>query len=112
MPILTDALYERRCGANRPSIYNWRLLLAAVLACEVSLMRKCWQWQRKKDACYCLTIIVPCPGTLAISSPQESPGVIIMPQRRLISVAVEWIITIWSASEAEEWMNQIIILPR
>jgi hypothetical protein len=43
---------------------------------------------------------------------QESPGVIIMPQRMLINVAVEWIITIWAASEAEEWMNQILILPR
>ena len=43
---------------------------------------------------------------------QESPGVIIMPQRILISVAVEWIMTIWAASEAEEWVNQILILPR
>ena len=42
----------------------------------------------------------------------ESPGVIIMPQRMLISVAVEWIITIWAASEAEGWTNQILILPR
>jgi hypothetical protein len=42
---------------------------------------------------------------------QESPGVIIMPQRMLISVEVEWIITIWAASKAEEWMNQILILP-
>ena len=43
---------------------------------------------------------------------QESPGVILIPQRMLISVAVEWIITIWSASEAEEWTNHILILPR
>ena len=43
---------------------------------------------------------------------QASPGVIIMPQRMLISVAVEWIITIWAASEAEEWVIQILILPR
>jgi hypothetical protein len=28
---------------------------------------------------------------------QASPGVIIMPQRMLISVAVEWIMTIWAA---------------
>jgi hypothetical protein len=41
---------------------------------------------------------------------QESPGVIIMPQRMLTSVAVEWIITIWAASEAEEWTNHILIL--
>jgi hypothetical protein len=43
---------------------------------------------------------------------QASPGVIIMLQRMLISVAVEWIITIWAASEAEEWTNHILILPR
>jgi uncharacterized protein DUF5615 len=43
---------------------------------------------------------------------QASPGVIILPQRMLISVAVEWIITIWAASEAEEWVNQILLLPR
>jgi hypothetical protein len=42
---------------------------------------------------------------------QESPGVIILPQRMLISVAVEWIITVWAASEAEEWINHILILP-
>ena len=43
---------------------------------------------------------------------RASPGVIIIPQRMLISVAVEWIMTIWAASEAEEWVNQILILPR
>ena len=43
---------------------------------------------------------------------QASPGVIIMPQRMLISVAAEWIMTIWAVSEAEEWANQILILPR
>jgi len=29
-----------------------------------------------------------------------------------LSVAVEWIMTIWAASEAEEWTNHILILPR
>jgi Domain of unknown function (DUF5615) len=43
---------------------------------------------------------------------QASPGVIIIPQRMLISVAAEWIMTIWAASEAEEWVNQILLLPR
>ena len=43
---------------------------------------------------------------------QESPEVIIMPQRMLISVAMEWIITIWAASEAEAWTNHILIIPR
>ena len=36
---------------------------------------------------------------------QASPGVIIMPQQMLIRVAVEWIMMIWAASEAEEWVN-------
>jgi len=36
---------------------------------------------------------------------QASPGVIIMPQQMLISVAVEWIMMIWAVSEAEEWVN-------
>jgi hypothetical protein len=43
---------------------------------------------------------------------EPSPGVIILPQRMLIRIAVEWIVTIWAASEAEEWRNQIMILPR
>ena len=43
---------------------------------------------------------------------EPSPGVIIIPQRMLIRVAVEWIVTIWTASEAEEWRNQIMILPQ
>jgi hypothetical protein len=43
---------------------------------------------------------------------QDSPGIIIMPQRMVIRAAVEWLVTIWTASEAEEWVNQIMILPR
>ena len=43
---------------------------------------------------------------------QLSPGVIILPQQMPISTAVEWILTIWAASEAEEWVNQLILLPR
>jgi hypothetical protein len=43
---------------------------------------------------------------------QPSPGVIIIPQRMAIRVAVEWIVTTWAASEAEDWINQIMILPR
>lgn len=35
-----------------------------------------------------------------------------MPQRMGIRRAMEWIVTIWGASEAEEWIDQIIILPR
>ena len=43
---------------------------------------------------------------------QVSPGVIIIPRRMLLSIAVEWLMTIWAASEAEEWVNQILPLPR
>jgi len=41
-----------------------------------------------------------------------SPGVIILPQKMPLSVAAEWMVTIWAASEAEEWVNQIIALTR
>jgi len=41
-----------------------------------------------------------------------SPGVIIIPRRMPLNVAVEWLIMIWAASEAEEWVNQILPLPR
>jgi predicted nuclease of predicted toxin-antitoxin system len=43
---------------------------------------------------------------------EKSPGVIIVPRRMLITVAVEWLITIWAASEAEEWVNRIVHLSR
>jgi hypothetical protein len=53
------------------------------------------------------------PGHFATFVAREpSPGVIIIPQRMLIRVAAEWIVTIWVASEAEEWRNQILIFPR
>jgi hypothetical protein len=43
------------------------------------------------------------PGHFATFVARESsPGVIIIPQRMLIRVAVEWIVTIWAASVAEE----------
>ena len=41
-----------------------------------------------------------------------SPGIIIIPRRMPLNVAVEWLMTIWAASEAEEWVNQILPLPR
>jgi hypothetical protein len=43
---------------------------------------------------------------------ESSPGVMIIPQRMLIRIAVEWIVTVWAASDTEEWRNQIMILPR
>jgi hypothetical protein len=41
-----------------------------------------------------------------------SPGVLLIPRRMQLSSAVEWLITIWAASEAEEWVNQIVPILR
>ncbi|MGO8813483.1 MAG: DUF5615 family PIN-like protein [Terriglobia bacterium] len=41
----------------------------------------------------------------------ESPGVILIPQKLPLGTAIEDILTIWLASEAEEWVNQIRFLP-
>ena len=40
-----------------------------------------------------------------------SPGVLIIPQYVPVSMAVEELILIWSATEAEEWINRICYLP-
>lgn len=42
---------------------------------------------------------------------QSSPGVILVPQNLPLSVAIEQLLIIWLASEAEEWTNQIYFLP-
>ncbi len=41
-----------------------------------------------------------------------SPGVIVIPRRMPLGVAMDWLVTIWAASEAEEWINLIVPLPR
>ena len=40
-----------------------------------------------------------------------SPGVLIIPQHVPVSSAIEELILIWSATEAEEWVNRICYLP-
>jgi hypothetical protein len=40
-----------------------------------------------------------------------SHGVIVIPQKLPVRVAVEDVLLIWTASEAEEWINRIQILP-
>jgi hypothetical protein len=40
-----------------------------------------------------------------------SHGVIVIPQKLSVRVAVEDLLLIWIASEAEEWINRIQILP-
>ena len=42
---------------------------------------------------------------------QDSPGVFILSKDSTLNVAVEELITIWEASEAEEWINTIQFLP-
>ena len=44
-------------------------------------------------------------------SRRPSPGVFIIPQRVEISTAIEELLLIWSASDAEEWTNLILYLP-
>jgi hypothetical protein len=41
----------------------------------------------------------------------ESSGVIIVPQHLPIHIVTEELLLIWSASEAQEWINRICYLP-
>lgn len=42
---------------------------------------------------------------------ETSAGLLIVPQTVPLSVAVEELIMIWTASEAEEWVNRIAFIP-
>lgn len=42
---------------------------------------------------------------------ETSPGVLIVPQRLSISVAVDDLVLIWSTMDADEWQNTIRFLP-
>ena len=44
-------------------------------------------------------------------SRRQSPGVFIIPQQISIGAAIEELLLIWSASEAEEWVNRVLYLP-
>lgn len=41
----------------------------------------------------------------------DSPGIIILSQRLAVSTAAEDLLLIWAASEPEEWVNTIRVLP-
>ncbi len=41
----------------------------------------------------------------------ESPGIVIVPQYLSISEGVDDLILIWSASDIDDWKNQIVYLP-
>ena len=42
---------------------------------------------------------------------QNSPGIIIIPQRMRVKFVAEDMLLMWAASEAEEWRNSIVYLP-
>jgi hypothetical protein len=42
---------------------------------------------------------------------QDSPGVFIVSQKLPVGKAAEWLVLYWEASEAEEYLNQIIAIP-
>jgi len=41
----------------------------------------------------------------------QSPGVILVPQSMPLGQAIDELVLIWSASEADEWRNRILWLP-
>lgn len=44
---------------------------------------------------------------------KSSPGVFVVPHRRsAIGEIIEWLLLIWAASQAEEWRDRIVYLPR
>ena len=42
---------------------------------------------------------------------KTSPGVLIITQKLPVALAVEDLLLIWAATEAEEWVNRIFVLP-
>ena len=42
---------------------------------------------------------------------KSSPGVFIVPQSTGLAAAIESLVMIWAASDAEEWLNRICRLP-
>jgi len=47
----------------------------------------------------------------AFTNEQNSPGVLVIGQNLPIGVAIEELLLIWAASEADEWINLIVDLP-
>ena len=46
-----------------------------------------------------------------VADGQDSPGVFLIPQSLPLSRAIDELVLIWSASEAEEWHNLLVWLP-
>jgi hypothetical protein len=45
------------------------------------------------------------------SSTAESPGVIVLREAISVATAIEELILIWSASDAEEWKGRLVWIP-
>ncbi len=42
---------------------------------------------------------------------QSNPGLLLIPQQLPLSIAIEQLVLIWTASEAEEWKDRMQYLP-
>jgi predicted nuclease of predicted toxin-antitoxin system len=42
---------------------------------------------------------------------QNSPGIVVIPQRMRVKVVAEDLLLMWAASETEEWQNRVVYLP-
>ena len=42
---------------------------------------------------------------------QNSPGIIVIPQRMRVKFVAEDLLLMWAASDAEEWQNTVVYLP-
>jgi hypothetical protein len=52
------------------------------------------------------------PGHFArFSASTQSPGVVLLREAIPISTAIEDLILIWNASEAEEWIGRLVWIP-
>lgn len=53
-----------------------------------------------------------CPRTSPTSLPlRTKPGVILLREAIFIATAIEELVLIWSASEAEEWIGRLVWIP-
>jgi len=46
-----------------------------------------------------------------LSTGKPSSGIFIVPQQTGIGEIIESLLLVWTASQAEEWRNQIVFLP-
>jgi hypothetical protein len=47
----------------------------------------------------------------AFATQRQSPGVLIVPQSLPVVVAIEELLLVWTASDAEDWINMISPIP-